>query len=81
MAVNIVFTGSSFCAASGHFSVDITGGVTTSMRFSAPQIVGNALSADEKELLVLLLLRYGQQGKTPAQAKSWLVGGITVTIT
>lgn len=77
----ITFTGSNFCTGNGHFSVAITGAVTATKRVNATEIVGNPLTADEKDTLIALLLRFGANGKTPAQAKTWISAGVDVAVT
>lgn len=76
----ITFTGSNFCAGNGHFTVTISNAITATRNFSANQIVGNPLTADEKDELLGLLLRFGATGKTPAQAKTWITAGVDVVV-
>jgi hypothetical protein len=75
----ITITGSNVCGGGGHIDIAVTGDVAYSFKCAVDDMRG-ALTDDEKETFLKVLIRYALRGKTKLQARQALQAGIVLDI-
>ena len=72
------------CAGGGHttIAVSLNGGAAKNVVYTTDELLAplNTLTADEREMAALVILKLHFAGKTRAQAKTELQSGVTVTL-
>jgi hypothetical protein len=72
---------SSFCSGNNHVHIVASGAKSGAMDFEATELRNYQPSAEDLWAAARTLLALGAVGKTPAQARTWLLAGVTITIT
>lgn len=67
------------CAAQNHVVLTVTGGVSYTYRGDMDELTA-AVTEDEKEAFIKVLLRVAKIGRTRAQVRNALTNGYTITI-
>lgn len=76
----LTLTASTFCGGNGHFDLAVTGARTASFKFSAAEIRDLNPTKEQMQMAVAVILAIWAENKTPGQAKTQLLSGVTVTI-
>ena len=75
----ITLTKSYECAGGDHLKIAITGDVTSTINFYAPDLA-DQVTEEDRETFLRVLLKIGKKTRTKAQLKTLLTNGWTITI-
>lgn len=75
----ITLTKSYECAGGDHLKITVSGDVSRTIAFYAPDL-GDPVTEDEQEAFLRVLLKIGKKTRTKAQLKNLLTNGWEVTI-
>ena len=67
------------CAGGDHLKITVSGDVSGTIAFYAPDL-GDLVTEEDKEIFLKILLKIGKKTRTKAQLKTLLSSGWTVTI-
>lgn len=77
----IITLSSVFCTGNAHVHITATGARSGQMDFEVADLRAYQPSTEDLLLTAKVLLALGAQGKTPAQARAWLIAGVDITVT
>ena len=67
------------CAGGDHLKITVSGDVSGTFAFYAPDL-GDPVTEEDKEIFLRILLKIAKKTRTKAQIKTLLTSGWTVTI-
>lgn len=76
---SITLTTTRECTSGNHITISVTGDVTKTTTIYAPDMLG-AITDEEADAFLKVLLRIAKKGRTNAQVKTMLTSGMVVTI-